>query len=222
MFEKIFYIIIKNKAFIFLLIILVCFQLSLVNAYGNNPVTSYREQRYKYVIGQTTWWSCGPASIATLLHYYYKIDTTEQEIIKYIAQISEDESYLVEGISLFLIKNIIKKIYDINSTGYRLKIDNLVDYFKRGGLPIIMHFTLPRNHYVVGIGVINEKYIIVADPTFGMRLLEIYSLEEDKGFKGIVLVPIPKNNHIVNAQNMQNKVINEYKRRFKRLINLRY
>jgi len=43
---------------------------------------SYRELRYDGVVGQTDWYTCGPAAVATLLTYYYGIPTTEAEALK--------------------------------------------------------------------------------------------------------------------------------------------
>jgi len=33
--------------------------------------TPYRELRYQNVVGQTDWFTCGPAAVATLLRYYF-------------------------------------------------------------------------------------------------------------------------------------------------------
>jgi len=43
---------------------------------------SYRDLRYIEVIGQTDWYTCGPAAVATLLTYYYGIPTAEAEALE--------------------------------------------------------------------------------------------------------------------------------------------
>ena len=42
----------------------------------------YQELRYVEVVGQTDFYTCGPAAVATLLTYYYGIPTTEAEALE--------------------------------------------------------------------------------------------------------------------------------------------
>jgi predicted double-glycine peptidase len=46
------------------------------------PITPYRTLRYQGVIGQTNYYTCGPAAVATLLTYYYGQPTAESEILE--------------------------------------------------------------------------------------------------------------------------------------------
>jgi hypothetical protein len=48
----------------------------------SNPITPYRTLRYEGVIGQTSYYTCGPAAVATLLTHYYSQPTAESEILE--------------------------------------------------------------------------------------------------------------------------------------------
>lgn len=192
-----------------------------VVAHETTTIRSYRELRYDYLFGQTSWWSCGPASVATLLYYYYQIDTSELEIIQHIIKTSNNDDYLTEGINLLLIKDIFK-VHKIEASGYQIDPDSLLNYYDQGGLPLILYFTLPKKHYVIGIGNVNNNEILIADPSFGHLVISFEELVTQKGFTGIVLVAIPCQESQVNSiKNMQSKMLITYKNRRNALSNFK-
>lgn len=159
---------------------------------GENPqvVQSYRSLRYSGVVWQTTWYTCGPAAVATLLTAYYNISTDESEMLvlawEAMARVGADPEL---GITMWALKEALMA-KGVESQGYRVSLDQLVDYFVRGGLPIIMHVTRPQPHYVVGAG-LAEGYLVIADPAFGNYLLAPSDFVVAKGFEGHILVPLP-------------------------------
>lgn len=153
------------------------------------PPTPYRALRYQRFVGQTDWYTCGPAAVATLLTSYYGIPTSELEMVQLTLQAMEGTGKdPTEGMTLLSLKQALE-FRNITSKGYRLTLESLVDYFRQGGLPLIVHVTRPQLHYVVGIGVVGD-YFVLGDPSFGNRILPISALTSEKGFAGIVLVPI--------------------------------
>ena len=193
----------------------------LVNANNSGPLISYRELRYNYMFGQTSWWSCGPASIATLLHYYYKIDTSEQDVIQLVTEISNSDEYINEGIDLLLIKKIFG-FYGVEAIGYRVDTASLSSYYDQGGFPLILYFTSPKKHYVIGIGKIGKGELLVADPSFGHLVLNLSSLENQKGFNGVVLATIPsQESQLRSITAMQSEMLSIYKSRRTSLANIK-
>ncbi len=42
----------------------------------------YQNLRYEWVVGQTDWYTCGPAAVTTLLTYFYGFPTMEVETLE--------------------------------------------------------------------------------------------------------------------------------------------
>lgn len=180
----------------------------------------YRTLRYQRVIGQTDWHTCGPAAIATWLHYYFELETSEQEMLELALTASEDEQrVLTHGLSAAALKDAVQS-KGVPVQGYRLTINNLIDYFDRGGLPVILHVTEPRNHFVVAIGIVADRFV-VADPSWGQRLMSFASLETEKAFSGVVLVSLPSEQQAIRVQRNQGEALNEALRHLSRLATLR-
>lgn len=191
-----------------------------MNASANITPLDYRTSRYEGVIGQTDWYTCGPAAIATLLQQYYEVDTGEAEMLEISLKFSkEPERALLEGLSAAALK-LAMQSKGLSVQGYLLTIDSLVDYFERGGLPVILHVTSPRNHYVVGVG-ISDAQIVLEDPSWGRRILGFDELNTEKGFSGVALVPLPAADMATLAKRRQRGVLNEVADQQARLTNLR-
>lgn len=180
----------------------------------------YRARRYTGVIGQTDWHTCGPAAVATLLHYYFEIDTDEREMLELALQATADHARtLTNGLSAAALKHAVET-KGIPVQGYRLTPGNLLDYFERGGLPVILHVTHPRNHYVVAIGAVGKR-LVVADPSWGQRIMEIEALASEKQFSGVALVTLPSEQLVLQAKHNQRIVLNGAARHLAQLTNLR-
>lgn len=183
-------------------------------------VQSYRSLRYTGVVWQTTWYTCGPAALATLLTEYYDILTDESEMLalawEAMARVGMD---LETGITMWALKEALLA-KDIGSQGYRVSVDQLVDYFARGGLPIIMHVTRPQPHYVVGVGMV-DGYLAIADPAFGSYLLAPHDFVAAKGFEGHILVTLPDSSAAWTVRTNQRAVLERARQRVWQLMQLR-
>jgi hypothetical protein len=99
----------------------------------------YRNIRYQGVVGQTSYYTCGPAAVATLLNYYYGINTSETEILELSNQAIKESGKNPEagkGINAFALQKALAK-KSIVSRGIKIAPANLSDYFNRGGVPLI-------------------------------------------------------------------------------------
>jgi len=154
--------------------------------------TPYRELRYQNVVGQTDWFTCGPAAVATLLRYYFgRTEVDEARVLALALEALQKTEGEVRqgGISALALRQAMRAL-GVESRGFRLSLEQLRDYFVRGGLPLILHTTLPEPHYVVAVGLVQEQ-VLLADPSWGQRMVSLEGLVSEKGFGGVVLVPLP-------------------------------
>jgi hypothetical protein len=49
------------------------------------PVRDWRSLRYEGVVGQSDWFTCGPAAVATLLRHYYGMEGVDEEQVLALA-----------------------------------------------------------------------------------------------------------------------------------------
>lgn len=177
---------------------------------------SHRALRFEGVVGQTSWFTCGPAAVATLLSVYYGIEATEQAVLE--AALSSDPAAIEEaaqGISLLALKRALER-FALSSRAIRTTVNDLSAYFEAGGLPLIAHVNRPRRHYIVLIGRLDSGFL-VADPSFGMRTMSREELISRKGFEGIVLAPLPGPDETERAAARQQEAIRGFERRSARL-----
>jgi len=158
---------------------------------------SYRPLRYTHVVGQTDWYTCGAAAVATLLTYYYNDPATEEEVLEVaIEETKRSGKDPLEGLTALSLKRALEKRgYRVKA--YRVNLEQLADYFRRGGLPVVGHVTKPQLHFLVIAGVVDlpqggPLQILLADPSWGRRIVPLEALVTEKGFSGVILLAIPK------------------------------
>ena len=80
---------------------------------------------------------------------------------------------------------------------YRVNLEQLADYFRRGGLPVVGHVTKPELHFLVIAGIVDPPQggppqVLLAAPSWGRRIVPLEALVTEKGFSGVILLAIPK------------------------------
>ena len=186
-----------------------------------NRITPYRTLRYEGVVGQTTYYTCGAAAVATLLTHYYDRPTTEAEILALSETAMAESGKILEetGITaLALIQALDDR--DIQARGMRLTLTSLAEYFGNGGLPVVLHVTKPQMHYVLAVGMVGD-WIILADPSWGRRIQPLDALVNEQGFSGVTLLPIPPQNLIFTAKEQQSETLSWAESRLVTLNSLR-
>lgn len=132
----------------------------------NKPVTSLRESRYEGLVPQATDFSCGAASVATILKYAYGVSTSEFEVLQAMLAISDEETVLRKGFSLLDIKRYVESL-GMNAVGFRISPENL-DKIK---IPAIVLLDIRGyRHFVVLKKSVNGK-VYVADPALGNKIM---------------------------------------------------
>jgi predicted double-glycine peptidase len=162
----------------------------LASAHATGVGASHRDLRYEGIIGQSSDFSCGPAAVATLLSCFYGISVTESDVL---AQAEQHEATVGRepgaGVSALSLKRVLVDS-GIPVRGLKVTVNALVQHFKQQGLPLILHTTRPQKHFLVAVTAVG-RHIVLADPSWGRRLLGVSELETQLGFDGVVLATMP-------------------------------
>ena len=129
-------------------------------------VKSFKDLKFTNMVRQTKDYSCGAASIATILTYYIGRETSEEEVLSAI--LSNADSLKAERIKQKGFSLLDLKQYG-ESLGYKVKGYKLPDYhnitkLKIPAIVLIDHRGL--SHFVVVKGSIGED-VFIADPARG-------------------------------------------------------
>jgi len=165
-----------TKFIIFITIIFACFNVFVADAsevrvnagfggYLSKDVVSIKEMRFKNVVHQQYDFSCGAASLATLLKYGYKVEgINEADIVKEMIEKGDPNQIKEKGFSLLDLKKMAER-KGFQSNGYKVKAENLIKL----KIPVIILMnTRGYKHFVVFKGIKDER-IYLADPAYGNR-----------------------------------------------------
>jgi len=137
------------------------------------PVTSFLERRFKTVYKQQYDFSCGSATLASLLTYHYDDPVDEQSVFVDMYQNGDREKIQKQGFSLLDIKLYLER-HDYRSDGFKIKLDQLIT----ANVPAI---TIINNngylHFVIIKGV-NDQEVLVGDPAVGIKAIPRDEFEE--------------------------------------------
>lgn len=130
----------------------------------NLPVTSFRDIRFKTVVRQQYDYSCGSASLATLLRYHYGRRVNEAEVFKAMWEVGDQAQIQRVGFSLLDMKRYLEKL-GYRAEGYQISLQELMATKE----PMITIITEgDYRHFVVVKGV-REDQVLVGDPALGLR-----------------------------------------------------
>lgn len=143
-------------------------QVVIANRFGNFQVEvkSLQEKGWDRVIRQQYDFSCGSASVATLLTFHYQRETTEAEVFESMIRAGDAEQIQQHGFSMLDMKRYLDA-QGLNADGFRISLDD----FLRIGVPAItMINTAGYKHFVVIKG-IDANNVLVGDPAAGTQVV---------------------------------------------------
>lgn len=169
-----------------------------------NPTQSWLELRDENLTRQKYDYSCGAASLSSILTYYYNIDQA-------------DEFAILESILLGKGIDINKKEHSIEQLRKKVSISfyDLGEYAKTRGftpiglaldmenlaklqIPVIVHINVREvEHFSVFKGM-DSDFVYLADPSFGnikishKKFQEMFYQREDAKYPGRILAFVPK------------------------------
>ncbi|BFM16802.1 C39 family peptidase [Maricurvus nonylphenolicus] len=133
----------------------------------SKPLVSIREGRFKHLESQQHDFSCGAATVTTILKYAYHLDLNEQDVIRGMWQVSDPELVKTKGFSLLDIRRYVETL-GLRGRGYHVSNDAL-DQIR---IPTITLLDLKGyKHFVVLKRVIGDT-VYVGDPALGNRTMK--------------------------------------------------
>jgi predicted double-glycine peptidase len=143
-----------------------------------------KELRDLYVVKQDRDYSCGAAALATLLQYYFRDATSEQELLTLLeGQLTDEEKRNKQrrGFSLLDLKHVAEeKGYE--AAGFQLTVSQLSQLVA----PVIVFLEpMGYKHFAVYRGMKGDR-VYLADPARGNLRMSLGRFEGE--WKGIVFV----------------------------------
>lgn len=129
----------------------------------SREVKSLKEIRTQNIVTQSWDFSCGPATIATILTYYFNEPVSEREILNYLLLTTDLKKVKQKkGFSLLDLKGFAQaKGY--KATGYKMDFDFLCKLDK----PVLVPLKIKDyKHFVVFRGFRRDR-VFIADPVLG-------------------------------------------------------
>ncbi|MBR9878390.1 MAG: C39 family peptidase [Gammaproteobacteria bacterium] len=133
----------------------------------NKDVQSIRERRYENLVEQRTDFSCGAASLATLLKYaYQRPDTTEHDVLAGMLEVADLELVQQQGFSLLDLKNYVETL-GLRGRGYEVDAETLDDV----SIPVIVLLDLNGYKHFVVMKKASADRVYIGDPALGNRVM---------------------------------------------------
>ena len=153
---------------------LVCIACAAAAGAQQDPVRSLREIRQEKVVIQQWDTSCGAAALATLLRYQHGLPVSEKQIAEAMLRRSDPLKVKTRGgFSLLDLKRYADR-QGLEGIGYlKLGLDDLVEM-----APILVPVVVRGYpHFVVVRGIARDD-VLIADPAFGNRTMDVRSFEK--------------------------------------------
>ena len=153
----------------------------------STPITWQAIQK-KNVVKQDIDYSCGSASLATILTYFYNQPTTESQVIRDLALNKQMASFQD-------LANVSQK-YGFIGKGIATNYDSL----KKIKIPAIVYLNHNRTDHFSVLRAIDDTHVYLADPSWGNRTLtrkqfeKIWNTRNDAQYQGKVLLILPTDN----------------------------
>jgi predicted double-glycine peptidase len=161
-------------------------QLTTSSVTGEIATQSWKELRDAHVVKQDADFSCGAASLATLLNEFYGLSLTEEQILKDMNKQDrmanfEDMARVVNG-------------YGFKSGGVALSYEQLTKL----SVPVVVYLQHRGNDHFSVLRGISDMQVQLADPSWGNRIfskaqfLAMWETREDEKLKGKILLVLPQ------------------------------
>lgn len=129
-------------------------------------VLSARERRYVNLVQQETDFSCGAASLATILKYAYDRDVTEKEVLLGMLEVSDEEVVRERGFSLLDLKRYAEKV-GLRGVGLKLEAQHLDKIV----IPTIVLLDIRGYKHFVVFKKAKGDRVYVGDPALGNKVM---------------------------------------------------
>lgn len=161
-------------------------------------VKSWKEKRDLNIVKQDFDYSCGAASIATLLNNFYGQNISEKDIL--------DAMQKEEMAASFYDMQIVLPQFGFSAKGYALSFDELVKI----KIPVIVYLHYRKNNHFSVLKGIDNNTVLLADPSLGHISMSKEQFIQswhttNKETAGKILAILPAKNDIKNNSEFFNK-----------------
>lgn len=137
------------------------------------PVQSLVERRFLTVVRQQFDFSCGSASLATLLTYHFHLPHNEAAVFLGMWRDGDREQIRKLGFSLLDMKRYLASL-GFEADGYRVSLEDV----DRVGVPGIALLTISGYRHFVVVKGVTETEVLVGDPSVGLRAMPRTAFQE--------------------------------------------
>ncbi|MEL6748919.1 MAG: C39 family peptidase [Pseudomonadota bacterium] len=157
---------------------------------GNLPIKTWKDLRDSNIEKQDEDFSCGSASVATILRYFYGKEVYERDILDEVIKVGDD------GTASFSdLEKAVKK-FNFKAIGLTLNFEKL----KNIKIPAIVYLRYRnKDHFSVIRGVNEDGLVWLGDPSWGNRKVSenhfksMWETRDAENLKGKILLIIPEN-----------------------------
>ncbi|MEH6710988.1 MAG: C39 family peptidase [Paraglaciecola polaris] len=196
------------RLFILITTLLICGSVSGgVVSFGGQysiKVSSIAEQRFKTIYKQKYDFSCGSATLASLLSFHYDDVVNELNVFKDMFEHGNQEKIKHQGFSLLDMKHYLSR-RGYHANGFKISLQQL----SSAQVPAI---TIINNngymHFVIIKGSTNDA-VLVGDPAIGLKSIKKTKFEEMWGNRILFVIQDRKEiaaNHYINDQQWDHQI----------------
>lgn len=163
------------------------------NITGSIPVKNWKMLRDSHLIKQNLDYSCGAASIATILTKYYKRPITEKRVLELLVNVTKKK-----GAASFADMQKILPELGFKGIGLATSWEQLLNL----KIPVLAYVKQRKQDHFTVLSGINKTHVKLSDPSLGNRILtrgqfkKIWETRDQKGFEGKMLAIIPLEKHL--------------------------
>lgn len=175
------------------------------NLFLERPIKSWIEFKNDSLVRQEYDYSCGSASIATILKYYYNDDkVTERDVINEILKskgydITQNEVLKEgDGIISFLDLSKYAKTKGFRAVGLAVNFEDL----SKLKIPAIIFVSVRGVDHFTVYKTMDKEYVYLSDPSFGnikiriARFKEMFFQRKDAQYPGKILAILSENKEL--------------------------
>ena len=147
------------------------------------PVQSIRERKFADLVQQKTDFSCGAASLATILRQAYWLDVDEQHVIEGMLANADQDLVRTQGFSMLDMKRYVESL-GMRARGYRVAPDTLHSV----RIPVVVLMDVRGYKHFVVMQKVDKGWVYIGDPVLGHKRYKIDDFL--KGWNGIIFAVI--------------------------------
>ncbi|MCO7519283.1 MULTISPECIES: C39 family peptidase [unclassified Pseudomonas] len=156
------------------------------------PIQSIRERKFADLVQQKTDFSCGAASLATILRQAYWLDVNEEQVIEGMLAHADQDLVRVQGFSMLDMKRYVESL-GMRARGYRVAAETLASV----RIPVVVLMDIRGYKHFVVLQRVDKGWVYIGDPVLGHKR---YKVEDFlKGWNGIIFAVIGQGYDKANA-----------------------